>query len=706
MAEQDNIQKTTRNQGKKRDRIGLILYFVYLLLLVISVVVVVKLIYFQVSWKPDPKIESALTPKSTRKKLEPIRGNILDFQGRLLAISYPLYDIHMDCTVRKREFESVKNPESGRKKEAEWLGKAQLLCQGLQEIVPEIQADKMYEKIRSGRENRKKFLKIAEGVDRSTMLRIKALPLFEEGQNKGGIIVDQRNIRKYPYGKLARRAIGFVRDNSDLAESKGSPGIEGHFNEILHGSNGVEYLRHTDYGKVRDFDSTYVVANDGKDIRTTLNIDYQRVADNALRSSIDTLTDLSGGCLVLMDVKTGAIRAMVNLARDRDGSLGEITNHVVGRRWEPGSVFKTVMLLSVLKDGYCKSLEETMPTNHGVINNSTIESDQHIRDWERVHGTDRISIMDGFAISSNYVFATLSIKNYGRNPRKFIDNVHDFGLGDNFDFDLDGLLRPILPDTTKKIGNNTLGNLGFGYALEVTPLHVITFYNALANKGRMMKPYLVEQIEKDGGIVEHRGPSILNEAICSRAIADTMTRALLSVTEDGTAKVLKNAKCKVAGKTGTSYGTFAGGGYAGPNGTRKYQATFAGYFPADNPQYSILCSVFSKPTRVKYQGGGIPATVVKTVVDYICDNDSHFRPVLTARASVPEMESGFAAPVADDSETSIVPDLKGLGLKDALFICESLGFECRYTGVGHTVSQSPKAGTTADKGTCITIELK
>ena len=379
MEENEIRQLPQQSTKKKRDRIGMVLYIFYVLLLVLTVLVIAKLVYFQLIWKPEPRIAGALTPSIVKRTVEPVRGNIIDCNGRLLAMSYPIYDIHMDCTVMKAEYGKMKNREKGQMKEQEWMEKARLLSQGLAELVPGTNAEKMFSQIKEGRARGRKYLPVAKGVDRSTMLKIKDLPLYKEGANKGGMIVETRNVRKYPYGRLARRTIGFVRDNKGLPEEeiKGNPGLEGRYDAILHGKDGREYLKQTDRGRVRNYDSSYVRAVDGKDLRTTLNIDYQDVADRALRERIDSLEDLNGACLVLMEVKTGAIRAMVNLSRDpnRGNSFEEITNFAIGRRCEPGSVFKTVTLLSVMSDGIYKSLDETIPTNHGIVKNTKMKQD-------------------------------------------------------------------------------------------------------------------------------------------------------------------------------------------------------------------------------------------------------------------------------------------------------------------------------------------
>lgn len=697
------------SEGKKRDRIGVFLTFLYAVLLLASLLVVGKIIYIQVVFRPHPKIAAALTPKRQTRRLEPVRGSIVDCNGRLLAMSYPVYDIHMDCTVRKTEFSKMSDRDSAIAKEQNWLLKARSLADGLAQVVPGKSGEQYYSMIKDGRARNKKYLLIAKKVDRSTLDKIRELPLFREGANKGGLIVESHYIRKYPYGQLARRTIGFVRDNSSMVTNT-HIGLEGKYDALLHGTDGTESLRQTDFGSVRDYDSTYARAVDGRDLRTTINIDFQDLADRALREQIDTLDDIEGACLVLMEVKTGAIRAMVNLTRDpsRGNRFEEITNHAIGRKCEPGSVFKTVTLLSCLDDGYVKTLDETIPTNHGWVKGTSLKQDIHIPDWEREHGTSEISIYDGFKISSNYVLSTLAVQNYRNRTRHFIEKIYSFGLGESFDFDLDGLLTPTIPSVPKnrELDATTLGSVGFGYATEETPLHILTFYNGIANKGKMMKPYLVEDIEKNGTVTDRRGPGILNASICSRAAADTITRALIAVTEEGTAKRLRNAKCTVAGKTGTSFATFENGQYSDAAGRRKYQGTFVGFFPAETPQYSIICCVYSKPTRHQYQGGGIPARAVLKVVNSLYDTQPFWETTLAKSASVPDMPVSYELTPDDGEPTATVPSLKGLGLKDALYLVENSGFECSYSGSGHVIRQTPAAGGTAKKGSNIHLELK
>ena len=677
----------------RNDKVGWGVYKLYLVCLFISFLMIGRLIYLQVSFEPPQKLNNLLTPQPTKQELLPKRGNILAEDGRPLAMTVPEFTIYMDCAVQKDDW--AKEGAKGAENEAKWMEKAGKLAEGLAGIIGEKTASQYYSMIKSGRDAGKRYLKICENVDLKTYNRLIELPLFNEPGYKGGMIVEKEDMRVYPYGELARRAIGFVRSNKSTVGNT-HVGIEGKFDFDLHGSEGYEYVKISDNNaKIRDFSMDALEAVDGMDIRTTLNIDYQDIADKALRSHIEDEEDIEGGCVVLMDVKTGAIRAMVNLLRDeKSGSLGETQNIAIGRRMEPGSVFKTVTLTSLLSDGYVTTLDETMNTNDGKVKGTDLKPDQEMIDYQREHKSRQISILDGFKMSSNYVFATLALR-YSDKPQKFIDNIYSYKLGEAFDFDLEGLREPHIPaPNTVGWSLTTLGSVGFGYSTMETPLHILTFYNALANKGKMMKPYIVECTEKNGVVDKKRGPSVLNASICSKAVADTVTRALAAVTEDGTARRLKDARCNVAGKTGTSFGIFetnakTGDAYKDVDGRQKYQGTFVGFFPTEDPLFSIICHIYTKPTTRSFQGGGIPAATVKDIVNGIWEiglgtDDILERTGEMGLMTVPEMA---------EMKEGEVPDVKGLGLKDAVFRIENAGYGCTYTGTGHVSSQSIEGDT-------------
>lgn len=611
--------------GEKKDPVSLVLYAIYLLMIAASLLLIGKLLYIQLFFKPDEMLEHVLTQKVKKVAVEAKRGEILDCKGRTLALSYPRYKIYMDCTVRKKEFSKLKE-EKRDTAETRWRRKAAALSEGLAEVFPEKSAKEYYGMIIRGRERGQRYLRLGTYVERPELLKLKEYPLFNEPQYKGGIIVESENLRRYPFGKLARRTIGFVREGHDGIRNN-NVGLEGRFDSKLSGTDGQLWLKKTDNGLIRNYDSTYIEAVDGYDMRTTLNIDYQDIADRALREQISESGELEGGCLVLMEVKTGAIRAMVNLYEDpKTHKYEEFSNFAVGRLGEPGSVFKISTLMTMLENGYVRSLDDRIPSNHGLIAGYRYEQDKHITDYERKHHSSSVPISYCVQVSSNYAFRYLAIKHYEKRPKEFIDRVRFYGLGDKFDFDLDGLRTPSLPDPSGKYWSKSdLGQVAMGYTVTETPLHILCFYNAIAGKGKMMKPYLVESFEKGGEIVETMGPVILRDSICSRATCDTITRALSAVTSDGgTATRLKGAKCKVAGKTGTSRVVLENGKYQDANGNFSNQGTFVGFFPAEDPQYSIICCVYSKPSKKSFYGGTIPAATVRTVVDKLYNIDPYW----------------------------------------------------------------------------------
>ena len=600
------------------DRVSMTLYLIYGFILVLAIGIVVKTVYIQLTYKVDPSVERYFRPVSEKRIDEPVRGNILATDGRLLALSTPMYQIYMDCTVLKHIYES--DPQGGKKFEKEWRSRAGELAVELSALYRDRTSSEYLKLILDGRDNNRKYVKIGYPIDHETLQIVRKMPLFREGANKGGKIEEKIDTRQYPYGTLARRVIGYVKDNS-RSEGNNKIGIEGRFDSELHGIEGYEWLRVTDdRKKVHDYDSAMVKARDGNDVRTTLNIDFQDIADRALRRQIEDEPKIQGACAMIMEVKTGAIRAMVNLQRDSsasDKSLQERLNLAIGQVGEQGSVFKTVTLMSLVEDGYVKSLEETLPTGNGHIPNTNLFDDHVI-------GLGEITVRHGFEISSNYVFSYLANQHYGKNPKDFYDKIYSYKLGERFDFDIEGLGTPVVPDPKSKYWSaSTLSTSSYGYGISVTPLHVLMFYNAIANKGRMMKPYLVEDIEKDGKILKKYSPLILN-TICSKATADTLTRALKSVTEEGTAKRLRGARLPVAGKTGTAQVALSaaekprkGDAYHDEAGRKKNQGTFVGFFPADDPKYTVLVTVFSYLSGTSFYGGTSPALAVKEMVDEI-----------------------------------------------------------------------------------------
>lgn len=711
------MAKTGQSTGKKSgmDRISMILLLIYIVVLFISALIIGKLIYIQKSWEPDKSIAKYFLPPAEKYTIAPDRGAIIGCGGEILAMSTPMYELRMDCTVRKEYFQNKmrKNP-TGDNLEQQWQDKAKAFSEGFAKEM-NMDASVIFKSIMDGRRKGNKYLRLGTDIDRGTLLKLESLPLMEEGRYKSGIIVEKHDSRKYPYGTLARRTIGYVKDNSSQKEDeKGRShiGIEGKYDYVLHGKEGEIWLKPTDNKeKIQNYDSTYVKPVDGLDVRTTLDITLQDIVDKAMRKQMSANPKIEDGCAVFMDVRTGAIRAMVNLTKSpKDSSLNEVYNMAIGYGANPGSVFKTTTLMTALEDGYIKSLDDEIPTNEGKL--PGYPQDDHVKNLVK------ISILHGFEISSNYVFRYLATNNYSDNPKRFMDKLYMYKLGQAFDFDLEGLREPVLPSPDSKSWSSTdLGSVAIGYSVRETPLHTLTFYNAIANKGRMMKPYLIESIEKDGVVKTKKGPSVLNASICSRATADTLLRALKAVTSEGTAYRLKGAKLTVAGKTGTArqslskeeiekYGRDPKDNTQTADGSYHNLATFVGFFPADNPKYSAIICMNSSLIRGSLYGGVGPASAMREIVDAIYTLDPEWGAEVTAMAKVPVMGEDKEMTVRSDMKNPIVPDIMGLGLKDAIFIIENSGLKCSYSGTGHVSSQNPKAGTKVADGSTITFNLK
>ena len=703
----------TEEKGRRRTSNMLILFHVVFLCM--AVAIIGKIVYLQFIWEPDPRYVKYFQPKKDKNEIDPQRGSIIDYKGKLLAMSTPMYNVHMDCYVLKEEYASMKDKEKGAKKEQEWISKAQQLADKLPEVLKEDGRNAAYYRdlILTGRRNKRRYVAIAKDIDHSTLLELKKLPLFCEGRNQSGMIIEEEETRQYPYDGLARRVIGYVRNNSDTNALH--IGIEGEYNHHLRGKKGVEWMKVTDgKGMIQNMDSSFVAVENGLDRRTTLDINIQDIADRSLRANMAQEEDIVGGCVVVLDVETGAIRAMVNLQKDKRGEFREVFNMAAGRPAEPGSVFKAVTMTTLLEDGLIK-LEDKLPTNHGVMSDMPkVNRDEYITSYERNNGVNQISIIDGFKISSNYVFRRLVKDNYGEKPEKFINRLHEYNFGEAYEFELEesGSARPRIPDPESAGWTiYDLVSVAIGYSVRVTPLQVATFYNAIANNGKMMKPYVVESIEDEGRVVRNFKPQILNGSICSKATADTLTRALKMVTLEGTASRLKNAKCTVAGKTGTSRMHLTNEERAGSrdpysdiNGRKKHQATFVGFFPADQPKYTAIVVVYTGLMSNNVYGGKIPAMTFKDIVDGIWAYDTEWGNVIKEKGSIPQMrEEPISTAKGEDAP---VPDLKGLGLKDAIFAIENNGYRFSHSGTGHVVSQTPKAGTKAKKGEKISIVLK
>ena len=631
-----------KKTGIENRRPSRVLMYFYLLFLFISIVITIKIYRIQNSWEPNPKFIDEFLPSKHLEQIQPREGSILDHNGKILAISTPLYDIYMDCYVQKEHYD--KDIKKGETKNQEWLQKADRLAGGLADIIPDPKKDSTYYSrlIRNSRNNGKRYVSIVKNIDHRTLEQIKKLPLFNEPQHKGGLIVKPIENRVHPYEGLAKRIIGYVNRNNP----NGFIGIEGTYYREIKGTAGSKWAKRTDnFEWISDIDSTSVEAKDGMDVRTTLDINIQDIADRALRQHVDTARHINSACVVIMDVKTGGVRAMVNLRRDSLGRMNESFNMAIGRASEPGSIFKTVMLTTLLEDGYT-TLEEKMLIDIDKMHYpgfKSAERDRYALNYKTKHKTDYIPVIDGLMISSNYVFRRQVTDHYADKPEELVTRLHSYNLGASFDFEIKeaGGSRPSIPDPSGSWSKSTIPAMAIGYSVMVTPIQILTFYNAIANGGKMMKPYIVESFEKNGEVKEKRNP-ILQGVVCSEATADTLVRALKKVTgcKDGTAYAsMKGVKCDVAGKTGTAWiglekseKVGAKGSYEAADGSRKYQASFAGFFPADDPKYSMIVVAYTDLMKGKSEGGGNkPAKIFRQIVNEIWAYDPYWQTEITAK---------------------------------------------------------------------------
>lgn len=634
--------------GEKNINTARKVYIIYLLYIFAGIVLMARLVQIQLTYSPRPEIAGEFHPNISKDKLTPERGSILSHDGRLLAMSIPMYQVRMDCTVMKEAH--ARDSVNGAEREALWLRKADTLSAGLARIYGDKSAARYLKDIKDGRKNGSKYLKIGYLIDHKTLKEVRSLPLFNEDPNHGGFLKEDIDTRKYPYGSLARRAIGYVRNNSE----NNHIGLEGKFDYYLHGTDGYQWMKVTDNRKkIQDYDSTSVSAISGYNLRTTLDIDIQDIADKALREGMADNPDIYGGCMVIMDVKTGAIRAMVNLRRDSHGRLSESINFAVGKAGEPGSVFKATTLMSLLEDGFV-TLDTEIPTNGGKVMGyeARFGTDSYITNYEKRSGKKTITVRHCLELSSNYAFRQLAETYYGNEPKKLIEKLYRYKLGDEpMDFDINGLASPVLPNPENKRywSKTDLHSASIGYTVKETPLHILTFYNAIANGGKMMKPYLVESIERGVDVYRQFYPTELSGSICSAAVADSLRSGLRCVVTAprGTGhKELFGAYLPIAGKTGTAQmvieSEYSSGGKPTretADGRRQYQATFVGFFPSDKPKYSAIVTMYTSPVIVKnaVYGGNNPARVFRTVADKIYLSDPSFGDRLHRSGSVPEI---------------------------------------------------------------------
>ena len=701
-----------------------------LVMIILAVCVVGKSLYIMTA-KRDYWMKVAERQKRDSVTVKPNRGNILSCTGQLLASSLPEFKIYMDFVALKEA-----------KSDSLWDVKVDSICNGLHKIFPDKSAAEFKQHLSEGKAKMKRHWAIYnERINYNTFCEVKDLPMFKLNSNKSGFHWEEFNARQRSYGSLAGRTIGAMYGAKDTARF----GLELSYDSILRGTNGIVHRR-----KVRNkfLDITDTPPIDGADIVTTLDVSMQDLAE---RSVIKELKEINGnvGVAIVMEVKTGDIKAIVNMEKCFDGQYREIHNHAVSDLLEPGSVFKPASLLVALDDGV---VDTTLHVETGGGVWQMYGRDMKDHNW-RKGGYGLLTFAQTLWYSSNIGVSRIIDDHYKNNPEKFVQGIHRLGLADDLKIPLVGATpaRIRMPHKNShgqydNWSKTALPWMSIGYETQVPPISTLTFYNALANNGTMMRPRFVTKVVKNGETIMEFPPEVMHEHIAKDASIKKMQTILEQVVSIGLGKKAGSPNFKVAGKTGTAQMSKGAGGYK--SGVVNYLLSFAGYFPADNPRYS--CIVCIQKSGLPASGGGMSGKVFHEISEGIMaqslkldvkdarDSASIFVPqvkdgnilaadyVLThlgINAKITWSGNSFAGkPIWGKAETignkyiklekqkqygkGTVPDVIGLGARDAVYQMESRGIRTQIYGRGKVVKQTLIPGTLIKKGATCSITLE
>ena len=701
-----------------------------LVMIILAVCVVGKSLYIMTA-KRDYWMKVAERQKRDSVTVKPNRGNILSCTGQLLASSLPEFKIYMDFVALKEA-----------KSDSLWDVKVDSICNGLHKIFPDKSAAEFKQHLSEGKAKMKRHWAIYnERINYNTFCEVKDLPMFKLNSNKSGFHWEEFNARQRSYGSLAGRTIGAMYGAKDTARF----GLELSYDSILRGTNGIVHRR-----KVRNkfLDITDTPPIDGADIVTTLDVSMQDLAE---RSVINELKEINGnvGVAIVMEVKTGDIKAIVNMEKCFDGQYREIHNHAVSDLLEPGSVFKPASLLVALDDGV---VDTTLHVETGSGVWQMYGRDMKDHNW-RKGGYGLLTFAQTLWYSSNIGVSRIIDDHYKNNPEKFVQGIHRLGLADDLKIPLVGATpaRIRMPHKNShgqydNWSKTALPWMSIGYETQVPPISTLTFYNALANNGTMMRPRFVTKVVKNGETIMEFPPEVMHEHIAKDASIKKMQTILEQVVSIGLGKKAGSPNFKVAGKTGTAQMSKGAGGYK--SGVVNYLLSFAGYFPADNPRYS--CIVCIQKSGLPASGGGMSGKVFHEISEGIMAQSLKLD-VKDARNSasifVPQVKDGnilaadyvlthlginakttwsgnsFAGkPIWGKAETignkyiklekqkqygkGTVPDVIGLGARDAVYQMESRGIRTQIYGRGKVVKQTLIPGTLIKKGATCSITLE
>lgn len=646
------------------------MYIVAIPFFLMAVFVLIKLFIIQYAEGPD------LRARSQREAIREIniqadRGNIYSSDGKLLATSMPVYDLFFDpFTVDEQIFNDS----------------IAALSSKLSQFFKERSARQWETYLRLKRDKKSRYVRLGEDVSFSQLQIIRQFPIFNLGRYKGGLIYEQENFRKMPLGKIAERTIGYDH-------LRGRTGIEGAFSNYLSGTDGKRLKQKVSNGNWKPVTDSYEIEpEDGLDVMTTIDTKVQDIVHHELLKALEKF-EADHGCAVVMDVKTGAIRGIANLGRTEEGTYFEKRNYAVWESTEPGSTFKLASVIVALEDGIADT-NTIVDTENGLyeIYQKRVK-DSNYKNGQGGYG--RVSLKRAFEVSSNVGIVKLIYDNYKDDPARFVDRLYTLGLHEPLGLPIKGEGTPYIPKPGDANWSGiTLPWMAFGYQVSFTPLQVLTLYNAVANDGVMIKPRFIESISKHGKVVKQSEVEVINPAICSKETLAKVRSMLEGVVENGTATNLQNPLVKMAGKTGTCQLNYW------KRDTRDYQASFAGYFPADDPQYTCIV-VVNKPNNYRgYYGSTVAAPVFKAIAENIyLDTPRDLDQPKNTFAQLLETEEPMLS-----INPKTIPDLRGKSGADALSILENHGYRVKIEGNGKVIWQYPPAG--AKTGTSAMIELK
>lgn len=690
-------------------------YLVYLGFFIALIVVIVKIFMIQAegqatffSTEREEKIPTRLDDRFPR------RGEILDRNNMPLVTSVSFYDIHMDPMVVEQEVFDRDISD---------------LARGLSRIFPETSARDYENLIRRTRARERHFVTLKKKATNEQRRRVRELPIFKLGRNKGGLIdTDETVLRKRPHGEMLKRTLGYYHAKDTMGPEL-RVGIEGAFNEFLAGEPGKEIIQKLPSGWKKTGQMMREPV-EGADLVTTIDLNIQEVAHSELYRQLKAQGARSG-CVIVMDVKTGYVRAISNLQLNEDGDYYESYNHAIGTKEVPGSTFKLAALMAALEDDKI-SLSDTVYADgeYNFFGKKLTDSNK----W----GYGRITIRRAFEVSSN-VIAKVVYNAYRREPEAFIERLEQFGITEPLGVEILGEPTPtVYRPGHRNWWGGSLGWMAIGYEVQQTPLQTLAFYNAVANEGRLVKPQFVEEIRRGSSVVMRAKPIVLREEICSKSTLRQLQECLIGVVKRGTGSALKSSLFDIAGKTGTARILNDDLRY-GEKGEERYQASFVGYFPAKEPLYSCIV-VVSAPSKDIY-GATVSGTVFSAIANKVYSNTLRYHKAINESRrrvkDVPlsmdgessdirkildavgihyrvEEQAGWSRTKANGTHIDLtkrtiirgkVPNVVGLSARDAVYLLERSGLHVYLRGSGTVISQTIPAGTPSDQARGGLIEL-